>query len=131
MHDDDHGSAGVLPQGGKCQTRRLHLLDGRDHGAWARWPQWCEGYENDDWTGAGPYETIEERWTITSPRTDELRRLRALERQAYAMGKVEAEQYAYRWGVQTGMQSLPRARPADGQGVQPHLAEAHQSDADG
>lgn len=65
----------------------------------------AEGYEykDDDWAGAGPYETIEERWTVTSPRTGELRKLWTLERQAYAMGKVEAEQYAYRWGGETGI----------------------------
>lgn len=64
-----------------------------------------EGYEyqDDDWAGAGPYETIEERWTVTSPRTGKVRKLWTLERQAYAMGKVEAEQYAHQWGAQTGI----------------------------
>ncbi|PZC48337.1 MAG: bifunctional dihydroflavonol 4-reductase/flavanone 4-reductase [Chloroflexi bacterium] len=60
-------------------------------------------YQDDDWAGAGPYETIEHRWTVTSPRTGELRKLWTLERQAYAMGKVEAEQYAYKWGAETGI----------------------------
>lgn len=62
-----------------------------------------EGYEykDDDWAGEGPYETIEERWTVKSPRTGEMRKLWTLEKQAYAMGKVEAEQYAYRWGGET------------------------------
>ena len=65
----------------------------------------AEGYEyqDDDWAGEGPYETIEERWTVTSPRTGKQHKLWTLERQAYAMGKVEAEQYAYRWGAQHGI----------------------------
>jgi nucleoside-diphosphate-sugar epimerase len=52
-------------------------------------------YQDDDWAGAGPYETIEDRWTVTHRKTGEPRKLWLLERQAYAMGKVEAEQYAY------------------------------------
>lgn len=54
-------------------------------------------YQDDDWAGEGPYETIEERWTVTSRRTGELRKLWTLDRQPYAMGKVEAEQYAYKF----------------------------------
>jgi nucleoside-diphosphate-sugar epimerase len=65
----------------------------------------AEGYEykDDDWAGEGPYETIEERWTVTSPRSGRVHKLWTLEKQAYAMGKVEAEQYAYRWGEQHGI----------------------------
>ncbi|MDH5674078.1 MAG: NAD-dependent epimerase/dehydratase family protein [Myxococcales bacterium] len=65
----------------------------------------AEGYEykDDDWAGEGPYETIEERWTVTSPRSGKVHKLWTLERQAYAMGKVEAEQYAYRWGNEHGI----------------------------
>ncbi|MDD9947218.1 MAG: NAD-dependent epimerase/dehydratase family protein [Myxococcales bacterium] len=65
----------------------------------------AEGYEykDDDWAGEGPYETIEERWTVVSPRSGKVHKLWTLERQAYAMGKVEAEQYAYRWGAEHGI----------------------------
>ena len=59
-------------------------------------------YKDDDWAGAGPYETIESRWTVTSPRSGKVHKLWTLERQAYAMGKVEAEQYAYSFGEQHG-----------------------------
>jgi len=52
-------------------------------------------YQDDDWAGSGPYETIEDRWTVTSPKSGKVHKLWTLERQAYAMGKVEAEQYAY------------------------------------
>jgi len=64
-----------------------------------------EGYEykDDDWAGEGPYETIEERWTVTSPRSGKVHKLWTLERQAYAMGKVEAERFAYRWGDEHGI----------------------------
>jgi nucleoside-diphosphate-sugar epimerase len=64
-----------------------------------------EGYEydDDDWAGEGPYETIEERWTVTSPRTGKVHKLWTLERQAYAMGKVEAERFAYRFGEEHGI----------------------------
>ena len=65
----------------------------------------AEGYEykDDDWAGEGPYETIAERWTVTSPRTGKVHELWTLEKQAYAMGKVEAERYAYRWGDEHGI----------------------------
>ena len=65
----------------------------------------AEGYEykDDDWAGEGPYETIKERWTVTSPRTGKVHELWTLEKQAYAMGKVEAERYAYRWGDEHGI----------------------------
>jgi len=64
-----------------------------------------EGYEykDDDWAGEGPYETIEERWTVTSPRSGKVHELWTLERQAYAMGKVEAERFAYRFGEEHGI----------------------------
>ena len=52
-------------------------------------------YTDDDWAGEGPYETIEERWTRKHRETGEPFKMWTLERQAYAMGKVEAEQYAY------------------------------------
>ena len=52
-------------------------------------------YTDDDWAGAGPYETIEERWTRKHRETGEPFKIWTIERQAYAMGKVEAEQYAY------------------------------------
>lgn len=52
-------------------------------------------YRDDDWAGAGPYETIDERWTRIHRDTGEPMKIWTLERQAYAMGKVEAEQYAY------------------------------------
>ena len=63
------------------------------------------GYEckDDDWAGAGPYETIEERWTVTSQRTGKVHKLWSIEKAAYAMGKVEAEQYAYAWGRRHGI----------------------------
>ncbi len=63
------------------------------------------GYEygDEDWAGAGPYETIESRWTVTSPRTGKVHKLWSLERQAYAMGKVEAERYGYSFGEQHGI----------------------------
>ena len=54
-------------------------------------------YQDDDWAGEGPYETIDERWTVTSKRTGKTHKLWTLERQAYAMGKVEAERFAYRF----------------------------------
>ena len=60
-------------------------------------------YQDDDWAGEGPYETIEERWTVTSARSGKVHKLWTLERQPYAMGKVEAEQYAYKWGAETGI----------------------------
>ena len=59
-------------------------------------------YDDEDWAGSGPYETIEQRWTVTSPRTGDVHNLWTLERQSYAMGKVEAEQYAYTFGEQNG-----------------------------
>ncbi len=52
-------------------------------------------YQDDDWAGAGSYETIADRWTVTSPRSGKVHQLWTLEKQPYAMGKVEAEQYAY------------------------------------
>lgn len=60
-------------------------------------------YKDEDWAGEGPYETIEERWTVTSPRTGKVHKLWTLERQAYAMGKVEAERFAYRFGEEHGI----------------------------
>jgi len=60
-------------------------------------------YKDDDWAGEGPYETIEARWTVTSPRSGKVHKLWTLDKQAYAMGKVEAEQYAYRWGAEHGI----------------------------
>lgn len=57
-------------------------------------------YKDDDWAGAGPYETIEDRWTVTSPKSGKVHKLWTLDRQAYAMGKVEAEQYAYTFAEQ-------------------------------
>ncbi len=64
-----------------------------------------EGYEykDDDWAGEGSYETIESRWTVTSPHSGKVHKFWTLEKQAYAMGKVEAEQYAYRWGRENGI----------------------------
>ena len=38
-------------------------------------------YKDDDWAGPGPYETIESRWTVTSPRSGKVHRLWTLERQ--------------------------------------------------
>ncbi len=60
-------------------------------------------YKDDDWAGPGPYETIEARWTVTSPRTGKVHKLWTLERQPYAMGKVEAERYAYSFGEEFGI----------------------------
>jgi len=59
-------------------------------------------YNDEDWAGSGPYETIEARWTVTSPKSGKIHKLWTLERQAYAMGKVEAEQYAYKFGPEHG-----------------------------
>lgn len=63
-------------------------------------------YDDEDWAGSGPYETIEERWTVTSPRTGDVHNLWTLERQAYAMGKVEAEQYAYAFAEKNGFDAV-------------------------
>ncbi len=60
-------------------------------------------YSDDDWAGPGSYETIESRWTVTSPRTGNVHKLWSLERQAYAMGKADAEQYGYSFGEQHGI----------------------------
>jgi nucleoside-diphosphate-sugar epimerase len=66
------------------------------------------GYEyvDDDWAGEGPYETIEERWTRIHRDTGEPMKLWTLEKQPYAMGKVEAERYAYAWGEENGIDVL-------------------------
>ena len=79
-------------------------------------------YDDDDWAGAGPYETIEERWSVTSPRSGAVHKLWTLERQPYAMGKVEAEQYAYRWGAETGI-DVVTCNPCHVLG--PLMGEAH------
>lgn len=60
-------------------------------------------YKDEDWAGEGPYETIESRWTVTDRKTGEPKPLWTLARQPYAMGKVEAERYAYAWGERTGI----------------------------
>lgn len=60
-------------------------------------------YKDDDWAGEGPYDTIEARWTVKDRKTGEPKPLWRLERQPYAMGKVEAERYAYAWGERTGI----------------------------
>ena len=60
-------------------------------------------YSDEDWAGAGPYETIESRWTVKHRETGEPLQLWTLDRQAYAMGKVEAEQYGYSFGEQHGI----------------------------
>lgn len=60
-------------------------------------------FSEDDWAGPGPYETLESRWTVTSPKTGKVHKLWNVERQPYAKGKVDAEKYAYAFGEQHGI----------------------------
>ncbi len=60
-------------------------------------------YTEDDWAGPGPYETIEERWTVTSKRTGQVHELWNIDKQPYAKGKVDAERYGYAFGAEHGI----------------------------
>lgn len=79
-------------------------------------------YDDEDWAGAGPYSTIEDRWTVTSPRSGKTHKLWTLDKQPYAMGKVEAEQCAYAWGEETGI-DVVSVNPCHVLG--PLIAKAH------
>ena len=59
-------------------------------------------FTEDDWAGVGPFETIEERWTYAGSSGKVYARW-SVERQAYAKGKVDAEQYGYSFGEQHGI----------------------------
>lgn len=60
-------------------------------------------YTEDDWAGPGAYETLDSRWTVTSPRSGKTHKLWCVERQPYAKGKVDAEKYGYAWGAEHGI----------------------------
>jgi len=60
-------------------------------------------FTEEDWAGAGPFETLESRWTVTSPKSGKTHKLWNVERQPYAKGKVDAEKYAYAWGEEHGI----------------------------
>ena len=49
-----------------------------------------------DWAGAGPYETLEEKWKGAW----------TIEKNAYAVGKVECEKMTYRWGDEKGVEVI-------------------------
>lgn len=62
------------------------------------------GYDwtDEDWAGSGPFENIEERWTYAGSSGKVYARW-SIERQAYAKGKVDAEQYGFSFGEQSGI----------------------------
>lgn len=60
-------------------------------------------FTEDDWAGAGTFETLDDRWTVTSPKSGKTHKLWNVERQPYAKGKVDAEKYAYAWGEENGI----------------------------
>ena len=68
----------------------------------------ADGYEfsEADWSGMGPFETLDSRWTFTSPRTGKVHKMWNVEHQAYAKGKVDAEKYGSAWGEEHGIDPL-------------------------
>ncbi|MDP7640405.1 MAG: NAD-dependent epimerase/dehydratase family protein [Candidatus Hydrogenedentes bacterium] len=59
-------------------------------------------FTEDDWAGVGPFENLEERWTYAGSSGKVYARW-SIERQAYAKGKVDAEQYGNDFGDKNGI----------------------------
>ena len=69
-------------------------------------------FTEDDWAGAGPYETLEEKWKGGW----------TIEKNAYAVGKVECEKMTYRWGDENGVEVITSC---PNHVIGPLLAKAH------